>query len=199
VCSLAPTITATLLPPAYRAHAPALISLIALAATLQSMKAYVFDNVFHMFLRNWEQCLSYVPAAVATGVAAVVLIKPYGPLGAAFAASLGMAAGLTGSILMTRRMLRPRVNWWELGKSLGIASAVGASGFFGARLGGGKFAGLFVAAFACGLAWLVAVWSLRPAPLRSAIRRIEGKLASTLLQRGAALEDSGNAGDTRPS
>jgi len=170
---LAPTIAVALLPPPYRPAAGVLIPLIALAGALQTIKTYVFDNIFHMYRRNWAQVASYFPAAITTIVAAYILIKPFGAVGAGATALAGMSAGLIGSVLITRRLASVRVNLRELVNSLLIAALTGAAGFVTIHLVSGIAAlpRLIAGGTACGLVWCVAVLSFRPLVLTPAINR----------------------------
>jgi O-antigen/teichoic acid export membrane protein len=176
--SLSPYIAAVVLPPAYRATAVFVIPLIALAGTVQALKSGVFDNIFHMYRRNWSQFISYFPAAIVTTVVAFLLVKPYGAVGAGLAAFSGMSAGLIGSILMTRKFARVHIDVREHAKILLIAGLSGLSGMVAAELCRrlGAVLDLTAGVLACVAVWTSLVFLLRPRSIAGGVQNAAKRL-----------------------
>lgn len=165
--ALAPAISLALLPVAYRATARSLIPLIAVAGFCYVLKAFAFDNIFHLYRRNWLQLVSYAPAALVTLLAAFALVPSFGAIGAALAAIAGMAAGLIGSMVMTRPLLPIPIHGFELLKSSLVAAVSGLAGMIASTAAEGlpKIPALIIALFASTAIWCVAVALIRPKAL----------------------------------
>jgi O-antigen/teichoic acid export membrane protein len=132
---LAPTLAHALLPAAYRPLAPILIPLIAIGCLQYNAKNVMFDNIFHVFRKNWAQLASYAPAGLVVLAAGVALIPRFGAVGGAAATVIGMSAGLIGSVLMTRRMMPVQIVDGEIVKNLLIAAITGVAAAGSAWLG----------------------------------------------------------------
>jgi O-antigen/teichoic acid export membrane protein len=117
-----------LLPPDFRSVAGTLMPVITAAAVCISLKAYVFDGIFHAVRKNWLQFWTYVPAGLATVVAAFLLIPPLGALGAALALLTGSFGGLVSSIALSRRFVKVSVNKRELAKAATLGITGGGVG-----------------------------------------------------------------------
>jgi O-antigen/teichoic acid export membrane protein len=178
LCGTAPAIAAALLPQAYRATATTLIPLIAAGGSLFAIKSLVFDNIFHMYRRNWLQLASYIPAAGVSLICAFTLVKPWGATGAAVTAVAGMAAGLGGSVIMTRKLLRVPFHFRELSKVLVIALAAGVGGFVVVHMldKTSRFVTLSVALLACCTIWTALVFFLRPRAIDGVLKRLRRTL-----------------------
>ncbi len=115
-------------PPNYVEAFDIAIPYIALGAISLSIKNFVYDNVFHLSIKNALQIPTlFIGAIVSVFIGLLVLpINPF--LGASLAFFLGSTAAMISSAVISRRMMRVDMNWSEIKSSLAIGLLVLAAG-----------------------------------------------------------------------
>ena len=106
-------------PPVYYDTFVAVIPLVALGAIALNLKNFVFDNIFHIYLRNFRQIPTlFAGAAVSLGLGLWLL--PSGPAtGAAFIFAGGGVVSLIMGVALTAPLMRIDMPWRTI-----IASAL---------------------------------------------------------------------------
>ncbi|WP_029910826.1 lipopolysaccharide biosynthesis protein [Caulobacter sp. UNC358MFTsu5.1] len=176
---LSHAIANAVLPPAYRDAAIHLLPIITAGAVCISLKAYVFDNIFHATRKNWLQFSTYAPAGLVTVAASLLLIPRLGALGAALSFLLGSFCGLMSSYLLSRRFINARLNMVELAKAVALGVIGGGVGHLTWMALPAHLPALavFAAAATAGLTvWAVAAVLLRPKLIRGPVDKLTRKL-----------------------
>lgn len=173
---LAPEIAAFMFGAGIRTDAAIVIPWVALAIGIGCVKAYLLDVAFHLS-KSTAVLLRITAAMAAVNVVLnVILIPPFGFIGAALAALSAFSVGAAMSWWLGRRVgVYPPLAREVLkaivvvGSVIVILRLIGSSGFFGG-LGSGFLAGAIrlvagVAAFG-GAAWLIDLSALRSSLMR---------------------------------
>jgi O-antigen/teichoic acid export membrane protein len=166
-------IAKVLLPLSYQATAETVIPWIAVGTLLLNIKTFVFDNVFHLVQRNWLQCTTFLPATLATVATGLVVIIPFGALGAAIAMCAGALAGLVASVLMSGRYLPLPVPWYDIVKicSATIIAVLAALAVEESLFRAHETVRVVGSGLGSGLTYLVTLILLRPTLLRGGLQR----------------------------
>lgn len=168
-----------LLPPNFRSVAGVLMPIITAAAVCISLKSYVFDSIFHAVRKNWLQFWTYAPSGVATVVAALALIPPFGPVGAALALLTGSFGGLVTSILLSRRFVKVDLDGIELTKAIALGVVGGGVGhltWMAIPTSWPAVAAFLISGTGGVLAWAIAAVLIRPRLLQSPLAKLVKKM-----------------------
>ena len=147
---------------------------IALSALLSGMTVYYFHQAFTLGRRTgWLLAAMSIPA-LANVALNVVLIPPFGVLGAAWATAASFAVGLLASWAMGRRILALPVPWRCL-MTCGVSCAVMALAvWFLPAIGG--FPELMLDASVGAAVYGVCAFALNAGGVRDLTRRLRGAL-----------------------
>lgn len=120
-------IALALFPLAYHASFEIAVPFIAVGAVMLNLKYFVYDNVFHLHLRNFLQLPPLVAGAV-TGSATAMLLMPHWPLlGAALTYAMGAATVLGVTIALSTPLMPIAVPWRAIGAAAGTGFGAFAS------------------------------------------------------------------------
>jgi glycosyltransferase involved in cell wall biosynthesis/O-antigen/teichoic acid export membrane protein len=115
-------------PASYQDVFVAAIPLIVVGTIALNIKNFVFDNVFHMHLRNLRQLPSMIVGAATAIVIGIVFLPLHPVLGAAGMFAGGSLAALATSAALSSSLMRVTVPWRSVGFSALLAIAVWAGG-----------------------------------------------------------------------
>jgi O-antigen/teichoic acid export membrane protein len=136
------------LPASYHATALVVTPLAVAGATMMSLKFFVFDNIFHVFKRNWYQIACMVPGAATTMIVSYALVPGLGTTGAVTGYVAGAAVALAVTIVATRPLIAVHLPWKDVCLVLGaqalsagaaylVAGMLAPAGSLAAGLAGG--------------------------------------------------------------
>jgi glycosyltransferase involved in cell wall biosynthesis/O-antigen/teichoic acid export membrane protein len=117
-----------LFPPAYLDTFVIAIPWVVLGAITLNIKTFVYDNVFHMQLRNLRQIPSAIAGAAVSAAVGLLLIPSKPVLGAAVMFASGSMAALMVSIALTWSLMPVRIPWLAIIVSAGAGVGVWAVG-----------------------------------------------------------------------
>ena len=116
------TIGAVLLPPAFQATFVAVVPLIALGTIFLNLKNFVFDNIFHIHLKNMLQIPGLLAGAAASFLIGLWLIPLMHELGAAIMFAMGSLCALTVNLAFSNRLMRFDWPWRAITSAVIVAS-----------------------------------------------------------------------------
>jgi glycosyltransferase involved in cell wall biosynthesis/O-antigen/teichoic acid export membrane protein len=117
-----------LFPPAYLDTFVIAIPWIAFGAITLNIKNFVYDNVFHMQLRNLRQIPSCIVSVAVSAAVGLLLIPSKPALGAAVMFASGSLAALMASIALTWSLMPVRIPWLAILVATGAGLGVWAVG-----------------------------------------------------------------------
>lgn len=117
-----------LFPPAYLDTFVTAIPWIAFGAITLNIKNFVYDNVFHMQLRNLRQLPSCIASVAVSAAVGLILIPSRPALGAAVMFASGSMAALMVSIASTWSLMPVRIPWPSILVATGAGLGVWAVG-----------------------------------------------------------------------
>jgi glycosyltransferase involved in cell wall biosynthesis/O-antigen/teichoic acid export membrane protein len=134
------TIGHALLPPAFQTTFIAVVPLVATGTILLNLKNFVFDNIFHIHLKNMLQIPGLLVGAAASFLTGLWLIPLLQPVGAAMMFPVGSFCALTVNLLFSSKLMRLVWPWRAMLVALIAALATALISAFIHNLFGGKFA-----------------------------------------------------------
>lgn len=175
--AVAPELVAVMIGPGYRAVALEIVPVIALASACCGLRSHYFDHAFHLGLNTRRYIVVVAVMALVNLVGCIVLVRIFGPVGAAYGMVIAYSLGLILSIVLGRRVFALPLLPGTLAKILGASLAMCA--LTQALSGLEPFPLLVVkvlvgGAFYGALAWLLDIGGLRgrlALPGRSSARR----------------------------
>jgi len=117
------TIAAAVLPPDYRPVFVVAAPVVAAGAVLLNLKNFVYDNVFHLHLRNLRQVPTLLVGALVAVLLGLLLLPVHPVHGATVMWIGGAAASLLLSVALTSPLMRIPFPWTPLARSLGVGLA----------------------------------------------------------------------------
>ena len=110
-----------LFPPAYLETFVVAVPLVAAGAIMFNLKNFVYDNIFHMHLRNLRQIPTLIAGAAVSAGFGLWLVPSHPQLGAAAMFAGGSATALAMSITLTSSLMRVHFPW----RTLVVAAILG--------------------------------------------------------------------------
>lgn len=125
--ALGPFITAIVLPADYHADVHTLFPIIAFSVLCANLTTFVYGTVVHAHKRPWLLVAANGAGSVATIALSLLLIPPLAETGAALALAGGTLAALVTCASISHRLTPVPVPWSDIGLSILIAAATGAT------------------------------------------------------------------------
>jgi glycosyltransferase involved in cell wall biosynthesis/O-antigen/teichoic acid export membrane protein len=123
-------IALSLFPPAYHQSFQIAAPFVVLGAVAMNIKCFVYDNVFHLHLRNILQLPPLIAGALAGSVAAILLMPNWPVLGAALTYVIGAATALAITIGLSARLTPITLPF----RAIGVAAATSIVAFIASEL-----------------------------------------------------------------
>jgi O-antigen/teichoic acid export membrane protein len=176
--ALSGDITDLVLPPDYHDAVVALFPIIVASVLFANFETFVFENIFHAHKRNWLLIAAIAPGSVAGLVLGLVLVPPFGALGAGYALAGGSLVGLIASIVLSRPLTRLAIPYGDLLNSTGVAMACGLAAWLVSTSlpEAWPILRLALAGIAGGAVFLGLTSLLHPAETRALLRSASGRL-----------------------
>jgi O-antigen/teichoic acid export membrane protein len=128
-----------------------------MGALFFALKTFVFENVFHVTLRNWLATLCLVPGTIIAVIAQFILIPRYGMIGAATSFVLGGVVGLLATMAVSRKLIASDIPWNDVLRVVVCALitwlVASLAGHFGSTFG--RAPAVILGCLAGGLTYLV--------------------------------------------
>jgi O-antigen/teichoic acid export membrane protein len=128
LCVLCQDIVALVLPSGYAANIYLLFPIIAFSVICTNVASFVYGTVVHAHKRPWLLIIANGAGTVGTVVFSLLLIPPFGALGAAAALAAGSTMALVSCVLIAERLTPIPVPWGDIVVSVVIAAATGLAG-----------------------------------------------------------------------
>jgi O-antigen/teichoic acid export membrane protein len=128
LCALCLDIVALVLPSGYQGNINLLFPVIAFSVICTNVTSFVYGTVVHAHKRPWLLIIANGAGTVGTVVFSLLLIPPFGALGAAAALAAGSTMALIACVLIAERLTPIPVPWRDIGVSVVIAAATGLAG-----------------------------------------------------------------------
>ncbi len=104
--AVSPELVDVIVGPAYRAVAKEIMPIVSLTGILMVVRGNYLDHAFQLSMKPQRQIVSVSIVAVSNVILNVILIKDYGPVGAAYATFLAYAFGFLASFVLGRAVFR---------------------------------------------------------------------------------------------
>ncbi len=124
------TIALALFPRAYFDSFQIAVPFVTLGAIMLNLKNFVYDNIFHLHLRNLLQAPPLIAGALAGSATGLLLMPVWPVLGAALTFAIGAATVLAVTVALSTPLMPVAVPW----RAIGAAATAGLAAFGASEL-----------------------------------------------------------------